>query len=162
MTQSPRNVAPADGKLGVLCVGLGAVTSTLIAGVELAKKGMAQPIGSLTEMGTIRLGKRTDDRVPAIRDFVPLVSLDDLVFGAWDPFPDDAYVAAQRAGVLESGRHIEPIADDLRSVVPMPAAFDADYVKRLDGPNVKDRTDKRAMLEGIRPPTKEQTDGLVA
>jgi myo-inositol-1-phosphate synthase len=150
MTQSPQNVAPADGKLGILCVGLGAVTSTLIAGVELAKKGMAQPIGSLTEMGTIRLGKRTDDRVPAIRDFVPLVSLDDLVFGAWDPFPDDAYVAAQRAGVLESGRHIEPIADDLRSVVPMPAAFDADYVKRLDGPNVKDRTDKRAMLEGIR------------
>ena len=150
MTQSPQNVAPADGKLGILCVGLGAVTSTLIAGVELTKKGMAQPIGSLTEMGTIRLGKRTDDRVPAIRDFVPLASLDDIVFGAWDPFPDDAYVAAQRAGVLESGRHIEPIADDLRSVVPMPAAFDADYVKRLDGPNVKDRTDKRAMLEGIR------------
>ena len=150
MTQSPKNVAPADGKLGVLCVGLGAVTSTLIAGVELAKKGMAQPIGSLTEMGTIRLGKRTDDNVPAIRDFVPLASLDDIVFGAWDPFPDDAFVAAQRAGVLESGRHVEPIADELRSVVPMPAAFDAEYVKRLDGPNVKDRTSKRAMLEGIR------------
>ncbi len=150
MTQSPQNVAPADGKLGILCVGLGAVTSTLIAGVELAKKGMAQPIGSLTEMGTIRLGKRTDARVPAIRDFVPLASLDDIVFGAWDPFPDDAFVAAQRAGVLESGRHVEPIADDLRAVVPMPAAFDPDYVKRLDGPNVKDRADKRAMLEGIR------------
>ncbi len=150
MTHSPKNVAPADGKLGVLCVGLGAVTSTLIAGVELAKKGMAQPIGSLTEMGTIRLGKRTDDNVPAIRDFVPLASLDDIVFGAWDPFPDDAFVAAQRAGVLESGRHVEPIADELRSVVPMPAAFDAQYVKRLDGPNVKDRTSKRAMLEGIR------------
>ena len=106
MTQSPQNVAPADGKLGILCVGLGAVTSTLIAGVELAKKGMAQPIGSLTEMGTIRLGKRTDGNVPAIRDFVPLAGLDDIVFGAWDPFPDDAFVAAQRAGVLESGRHI--------------------------------------------------------
>ncbi len=150
MTTSPKNVAPADGKLGILCVGLGAVTSTLIAGVELTKKGMAQPIGSLTEMGTIRLGKRTDDRVPRIRDFVPLASLDDIVFGAWDPFPDDAYVAAQRAGVLESGRHLEPIADDLRNVQPMSAAFDADYVKRLDGPNVKDRADKRAMLEGLR------------
>ena len=92
----PPNVAPAEGKLGVLTVGLGAVASTLIAGVELAKRGMALPIGSLAEMGTIRLGRRTDNRVPLIKDFVPLASLDDLVFGAWDPFPDDAYVAAQR------------------------------------------------------------------
>jgi myo-inositol-1-phosphate synthase len=133
-----------------LTVGLGAVSSTLMAGVELARRGMAEPIGSLTQMGTIRLGKRTEDRVPLIRDFVPLADLDDLVFGAWDPFPDDAYVAAQRAGVLDASRHLEGIADALRAVRPMPAAFDATYVKRLDGPNTKETTSKRAMLEGIR------------
>src|SRR6188472_1637825 len=93
----PPNVAPADGRLGVLTVGLGAVASTLIAGVELAKRGMGDPIGSLAQMGTIRLGKRTDNRVPLIRDFVPLASLDDLVFGAWDIFPDSAYDAALNA-----------------------------------------------------------------
>src|SRR3954449_30234 len=142
-------VAPADGRLGVLTVGLGAVASTLIAGVELVKRGMAAPIGSLSQMGTIRLGKRTDQRVPLIRDFVPLASLDDVVFGAWDPFPDDAYVAASRAGVLEGPRHLESIAEALRSVRPMPAAFDPYYVKRLDGPNVKAGS-KRAMLEGIK------------
>ncbi|HEY3831360.1 MAG TPA: inositol-3-phosphate synthase [Acidimicrobiia bacterium] len=147
--QTP-SVAPAQGRLGVLTVGLGAVASTLMAGVELTRRGMSQPIGSLTQMGTIRLGKRTDDRAPLIRDAVPLATLDDLVFGAWDPFPDDAYTAAVRAGVLEPGRHLEPVADVLRSVRPMPAAFDPEYVKRLDGPNVKDRTKKRAMLEGIR------------
>jgi myo-inositol-1-phosphate synthase len=144
------SIAPATGRLGVLTVGLGAVSSTLIAGVELARRGMAEPIGSLTQMGTIRLGKRTEDRVPLIKDFVPLTSLDDLVFGAWDPFPDDAYVAAQRAGVLDASRHLEGIADALRAVRPMPAAFDANYVKRLDGPNTKETTSKRAMLEGIR------------
>ena len=95
----------------MLTVGLGAVASTLIAGVELVKRGLAEPIGSLAQLGTIRLGKRTDDRMPRIREFVPLATLDDLVFGAWDPFPDDAYVAAQRAGVLEAGRHVEAISD---------------------------------------------------
>ncbi len=144
-----RAIDPADGKLGVLCVGLGAVTSTLIAGVELARRGLGEPIGSLTQMGTIRLGRRTEPRVPLIRDFVPLAGLDDLVFGAWDPFPDDAYVAASRAGVLEIGRHVEPVGDALRAVRPMPAAFDPAYVKRIDGPNVKPSTRKRAMLEGI-------------
>jgi myo-inositol-1-phosphate synthase len=150
MTASPPEIAPPDGRLGVLCVGLGAVTSTLVAGVELARRGMGDPIGSLTQMGTVRLGKRTERRAPLIRDFVPLASLDDLVFGAWDPFPDDAYAAASRAGVLDVGRHLEPIADRLRSVRPMRAAFDPAYVKRLDGPNVKDRRDKRTMLEEIR------------
>jgi myo-inositol-1-phosphate synthase len=149
-TPDPRPIAPADGKLGVLCVGLGAVTSTLIAGVELAKQGLAQPIGALSQMGTIRLGRRTDNRVPLIKDFVPIAGLDDIVFGAWDPFPDDAYVAAQRAGVLESSRHIEPIADVLRSIRPMSAAFDPAYVKRLDGPNTKGTGSKRAMLDGVR------------
>jgi myo-inositol-1-phosphate synthase len=146
----PASVAPAEGKLGVLCVGLGAVTSTLIAGVELARRGMSEPIGSLTQLGTIRLGTRTENRVPLIRDFVSLAQLDDLVFGAWDVFPDDAYVAASRAGVLDAGRHLEAIGDALRAVRPMPAAFDPSYVKRLDGPNVKDGTHKRAMLEAIR------------
>jgi myo-inositol-1-phosphate synthase len=143
-------VTPADGTLGVLCVGLGAVTSTLIAGVELAKRGEATPVGSLAEMGTIRLGKRTDDNVPRIRDFVPLAGLDQIAWGAWDPFPDDAYTAASRAGVLDQGRHLEAIADTLREVRPMPAAFDPSYVKRLDGPNVKANQSKRAMLEEIR------------
>jgi myo-inositol-1-phosphate synthase len=146
----PPTIAPAEGRLGVLTVGLGAVASTLIAGVELAKRGMGDPIGSLAQMGTIRLGKRTDNRVPLIRDFVPLAGLDDLVFGAWDPFPDDAYVAAQRAGVLDGPRHLESISDALRSVRPMPAAFDRSYVKNLDPENVKGTVDKRAMLDSIR------------
>ena len=147
-TPSP-TVAPATGRLGVLIVGLGAVSSTLIAGVELARKGLGSPIGSLTQMGTIRLGKRTDNRVKLIRDFVPLSTLDDIVFGAWDPFPDDAYVAASRAGVLET-RHLESVSEALRSVQPMSAAFDSYYVKRLDPPNVKDKSSKRRMLDGIR------------
>src|SRR3954462_8239936 len=104
-------VAPAEGRLGVLTVGLGAVASTLIAGVELVRRGMAEPVGSLTQMGTIRLGMRTENRRPLIKDFLPLASLDDIVFGAWDPFPNDAYVAATRAGVLEGGKHIEAVSD---------------------------------------------------
>src|SRR5919109_1347415 len=136
-TTSPTSIAPAEGKLGVLCVGLGAVTSTLIAGVELARRGMGEPIGSLTQLGAIRLGTRTEHRVPLIRDFVPLADLDDLVFGAWDVFPDDAYVSASRAGVLDTGRHLEAIGDALRAVRPMPAAFDPAYVKRLDGADVE-------------------------
>jgi myo-inositol-1-phosphate synthase len=147
---SPRTIAPATGRLGVLTVGLGAVSSTLIAGVELARRGQAAPIGSLTQMATIRLGKRTDHRSPLIRDFVPLAGLDDVVFGAWDPFPDDAYVAAMRAGVLEPGKHLEGISDVLRDIRPMPAAFDRTYVKRLDGENTLGSVDKRAMLESIR------------
>ncbi len=151
MTTPPSpTVAPAAGRLGVLSVGLGAVASTLIAGVELVKRGLAQPIGSLALLDTIRLGKRTDDRSPLIRDFVPLADLDDLVFGAWDPFPDDAYVAAQRAGVLEAGRHIEQISDTLRDVRPMAAAFDRAYVKNLDADNVLATVDKRSMLNAIR------------
>jgi myo-inositol-1-phosphate synthase len=149
-TPSQPTIAPADGRLGVLTVGLGAVASTLIAGVELAKRDMAPPVGSLTQMGTMRLGRRTENRAPLIKDVVPLAGINDLVFGAWDPFPDDAYTAAVRAGVLDSGRHLEPIGDALRAVRPMPAAFDVEYVKRLDGPNIKVGANKRAMLEGIR------------
>ena len=141
---------PADGRLGVLTVGLGAVASTLIAGVELVKRGLGEPIGSLAMMDTIRLGKRTDDRSPLIRDFAPIARLDDLVFGAWDPFPDDAYVAAQRAGVLDAGKHVEQVSDALRDVRPMPAAFDRRYVKNIDAENTMGGIDKRAMLNAIR------------
>ncbi|MFV0308101.1 MAG: inositol-3-phosphate synthase [Desertimonas sp.] len=158
MTTSPRTpatppaptVQPAEGRLGVLVVGLGAVSSTLIAGVELVKRGLAEPIGSLALLDTIRLGKRTDERRPLIRDFVPIAGLDDIVFGAWDPFPDDAYVAAQRAGVLEAGKHVEAISDALRDVRPMPAAFDRSYVKNIDAGNVQGSLDKRSMLNAIR------------
>lgn len=141
---------PATGRLGVLTIGLGAVASTLIAGVELVKRGIAAPTGSLAMMDTIRLGKRTDDRSPLIRDFVPLAALEDIVFGAWDPFPDDAYVAAQRAGVLEAGKHLEVISEALREVRPMKAAFDREYVKRIDADNTIGTINKRDMLNAIR------------
>ena len=117
----------------MLCVGLGAVATTFIAGVENIRRGTARPIGSITQMGTIRLGKRTDKRVPLIREFVPLAALEDLVFGAWDPIPDDAYTAALRAGVLDRHEHVEPIAAFLKGIKPMPAVFDQSYVKRLEG-----------------------------
>ena len=147
--QSPI-VAPATGRLGVLTVGLGAVASTLIAGVELTKRGLGSPIGSLTQMGTIRLGKRTEDRSPLIKDFVPLATLDDIVWGAWDVYPDDAYVAASRAGVLESGKHIEAISDVLRDIRPMQAAFERKYARNLDGEHIKPISSKRGMLNAIR------------
>ncbi|NDI19207.1 MAG: inositol-3-phosphate synthase, partial [Actinobacteria bacterium] len=150
MPNSKPTVAPAEGRLGVLTVGLGAVASTLIAGVELAKRGLGAPIGSLTQMDTIRLGKRTDGRSPLIKDFVPLAKLEDIVWGAWDPFPDDAYVAAVRAGVLEGPKHIEAIAETLREVRPMKAAFDRTYVKNIDADNVMGKISKRKMLESIR------------
>jgi myo-inositol-1-phosphate synthase len=148
-TPSP-TVAPAEGRLGVLTVGLGAVASTLIAGVELAKRGLGSPIGSLAQMDTIRLGKRTDNRNPMIKDFVPLARLEDIVWGAWDPFPDDAYVAATRAGVLESGKHLEAISDTLREIRPMKAAFERNYVKNIDAENIMGKISKREMLNAIR------------
>ncbi len=148
-------VQPATGRLGVLTVGLGAVATTLIAGVELVKRGQGLPIGSMTQMGTIRLGKRTDDRSPLIKDFVPLAKLDDIVWGAWDVFPDDAYVAASRAGVLEAGKHIEGIADTLRDIRPMRAAFELKYARNLNGQHTMAEAaggtiSKREMLNAIR------------
>jgi myo-inositol-1-phosphate synthase len=148
--QTARRIAPAQGKLGVLCVGLGAVSTTFIAGVENIRRGTSKPIGSLTQMATIRLGKRTEGRAPLIRDFVPLAALEDLVFGAWDPVPDDAYQSALHAGVLDKHEHIEPIADFLKKIKPMPAVFDQFYVKRLEGKNVKTGKDKRELAEAIR------------
>ena len=99
MIEKGVDIAPAEGKLGILLVGLGAVSTTLVAGVEAVKRGISEPVGSLTQMGTIRLGKRTDNRAPRIKDFVPIADLNDIVFGAWDPIPDDAYTAAKKAGV---------------------------------------------------------------
>ena len=148
--QIARSIAPAKGRLGVLCVGLGAVATTFIAGVENVRRGAAKPIGSLTQMGTIRLGKRTEGRAPLIREFVPLASLEDLVFGAWDPIPHNAYEAARHAGVLDRHEHIEPIADFLKGIVPMPAVFEQHYVKRLEGTNVKTGKTKRDLAEQLR------------
>jgi len=149
-TQTARSITPAKGKLGVLCVGLGAVTTTFMAGVENVRRGRSKPIGSLTQMATIRLGKRTEARTPLIKEFVSLASLDDLVFGAWDPIPDTAYEAALKCGVLDKHEHIEPIADFLKAIKPMPAVFDQFYVKRLEGTNVKKGKTKRELAEALR------------
>ena len=143
----PKSIAPATGKLGVLIPGMGAVATTVIAGVEAIKAGTGQPIGSLTQMGTIRLGKRTAGRSPLIKDFVPLADLDSLVFGGWDVFPEDAYDSAVHAGVLDQ-RLLDPIKDSLKAVKPMPAIFDRSYVRRLEGSNVKSTKSKwDAVLE---------------
>jgi myo-inositol-1-phosphate synthase len=147
---SKHHIEPAPGRLGVLAVGLGAVTTTFIAGVELSRRGLAEPVGSLTQTGTIRLGKRTEDRVPLIRDFVPLADLDQLVFGAWDPISDTAYEAALKCGVLERHVHIQPIAEELKKIEPMPAVFDQNYVRRLEGLNVKAQASKRDLAEALR------------
>jgi myo-inositol-1-phosphate synthase len=140
---------PATGRLGVLTPGLGAVATTFMAGVESVRRGLSQPIGSLTQMATIRLGKRTERRAPLIKEFVPLASLDDLVFGAWDPIADDALTAARKAGVLEE-RDLAPIADFLSGIVPMPAVFENRYVTRIVGSNVKQGRNKRDLAEQLR------------
>ena len=129
-------------------MGLGAVSTTTIAGVIAIRKGLAIPIGSLTQMGTIRLGKRSDGRTPKINDFVPLAQLDDLVFGGWDIFEDDCYAAAKTAGVLESSL-LDQIRPELEAIKPMPAVFDQRYVKRLQGPNVKTGKNKRDLAEQL-------------
>jgi myo-inositol-1-phosphate synthase len=149
-TPASRPIAPATGTLGVLCVGLGAVASTFIAGVENVRRGRATPIGSLTQMGTIRLGKRTEGRTPLLKEFVPLAPLDSLVFGAWDPIPDNAYEAALKCGVLDRHEHVAPIAAFLEAIAPMPAVFDQQYVKRLQGTNVKTGRTKRELAEQLR------------
>jgi myo-inositol-1-phosphate synthase len=145
-----RDIAPATGKLGVMLVGLGAVSTTFIAGVENVRRGRAMPIGSLSQMATIRLGRRTDKRAPKIKDFVPIADLKELVFAAWDPIPDDAYTAAVKAGVLDRHEHLEPIKEFLQGIKPLPAAFDQYYVKRLQGTNVKKAQTKRELAEQLR------------
>ena len=143
------HIQPARGRLGVLLVGLGAVSTTFIAGVHAVRRGLAQPVGSLTQMGTLRLGARSEGRSPRIRDFVPLAELDDLVFGAWDVFPDNAFEAARKAQVLEPAL-LESVRADLEPLRPWPAVFDRDYVKRLDGTHVKTGHDKRELLQQLR------------
>jgi len=145
-----REITPANGTLGVMLVGLGAVSTTFIAGVENVRRGRALPIGSLSQMATIRLGKRTDKRAPKIKEFVPLADLKDLVFTAWDPIPDDAFTAAVKAGVLDPHEHLEPIKAFLQGIKPMPAVFDQYYVKRLQGTNVKQGKNKRELAEQLR------------
>lgn len=145
----PSAIIPARGKLGVLLVGLGAVSTTVVAGVHAIRKGLASPIGSLTQMGTIRLGKRTEGRSPLIKDFVSLADLDGIVFGAWDIFEDSCYDAAKTAGVLEPAL-LEQIRPELEALRPWTAVFDRQYVKRLDGPNVKRGANKRDLAEQVR------------
>ncbi len=141
-------IAPAEGKLGVLIPGMGAVTSTFIAGVESIKAGHALPIGSLTQMGAIRLGKRTDGRSPKIKDFVPLASLNDLVIGGWDIFEDNVYEAGIKAGVLDRA-DLDKVKEPLSRIKPMKAVFDQEYVRLITGPNVKQggsKMDKARMV----------------
>ncbi|HVI95070.1 MAG TPA: inositol-3-phosphate synthase, partial [Anaeromyxobacter sp.] len=147
--KKPRPIAPETGRLAVLTPGLGAVSTTLIAGVEAVRRGLAKPIGSLTQMATIRLGKRTERRSPLIRELVPLARLDDVRFGAWDVFPDDAYESAVHAHVLEPAL-LEELRAPLAAVRPMSAVFSPEYVKRLDGPNVKKGANKLELGEALR------------
>jgi len=140
-------IAPAEGKLAVLLPGMGAVATTFIAGVEAARRGLGKPIGSLTQMAHIRLGKRSEKRWAMIKDLVPLATLDDLVFGGWDPIPDDAYTAASKAKVLSQDL-LSPMSEYLSTIRPMPAVFDHSWVKRLDGKNVKTGK-KRHLVEQI-------------
>lgn len=142
------DVKPATGKLGILMPGMGAVATTFIAGVMAIRRGLAKPIGSLTQMGTIRLGKRTDNRSPAIGDYVSLSKLPDIEFGGWDIFPDNAYEAAVRAGVLEKSL-LEQIKPELEAVKPMTAVFEQAYVKKLNGPNVKRGSSKMDLAEQL-------------
>jgi myo-inositol-1-phosphate synthase len=141
-------IAPAEGKLGVLVPGMGAVTTTFIAGLEAIKRGIGKPIGSLTQLGTIRLGKRTEGRSPAIKDFVPLARLEDIEVGCWDIFEDNAYEAAVKAGVLDMAL-LEQLKEPLSAIQPMKAVFDQNFVKRLNGPNIKTGGSKMDQAEQV-------------
>ena len=148
-TPKATKIAPARGKLGVMIPGMGAVATTFIAGVEAIRKGIGEPIGSLTQMGTIRLGKRTEGRSPKIKKFVPLAGLNDLVFTGWDIFEEDAYESAIHAGVLEKDL-LNQIKPFLRSIKPRKAVFDRNYVKKLDGKHVKKGKNKMDLAEQLR------------
>jgi myo-inositol-1-phosphate synthase len=141
-------IAPAEGKLGILVPGMGAVTTTFIAGLEAIKRGLAKPIGSLTQLGTVRLGKRTEGRSPAIRDFVPLAGINDIEVACWDIFEDNAYEAAVKAGVLEMSL-LEQVKEPMQAIKPMKAVFDQGFVKRINGPNVMTGGSKMDYAERI-------------
>ena len=148
-SNSGGSMAPAKGKLGIMIPGMGAVATTFVAGVEAVRKGIASPIGSVTQMGTIRLGKRTEGRSPMIKDFVPLAGLDDLVFTGWDPIPDDMFSAATKAGVLD--RYLlAQMKPFLSKIKPRPAVFDQEWVKKLHGTNVKKGKTKMDLVEQVR------------
>jgi myo-inositol-1-phosphate synthase len=147
--QSSNEIQAPKGKLGIMIPGMGAVATTFVAGVEAVRKGIAKPIGSLTQMGTIRLGKRTDALSPKIKEFVPLASLNDLVFTGWDIFEDNMYAAATNAGVLERDL-LEQVKPFLSSITPRKAVFDHNYVKKIDGPNVKKGKNKMDLAEQVR------------
>jgi len=146
---SSGDIAKAKGKLGIMMPGMGAVATTFVAGVEAVRRGLAEPIGSVTQMGTVRLGKRTEGRTPLIQHFLPLAGLNDLVFTGWDIFEDDMYEAALKAGVLERSL-LDRVKPFLRSVKPRKAVFNQKYVKKLDGPNVKKGKTKRDLAEQVR------------
>jgi myo-inositol-1-phosphate synthase len=148
------DIAPAQGKLGIMIPGMGAVATTFVAGVEAVRKGISSPIGSLTQMGTIRLGKRTEGRAPKINEFAPLAQLNDLVFTGWDIFEDDMYSAAGKAGVLERSL-LEQVKPFLSGIKPRKAVFDKNYVKKLDGPNVKKGKNKKELVEQVREDIRE-------
>jgi len=147
--KKPAIIPPPDGKLGILLPGLGAVATTFVAGCFLARKGIAKPVGSLTQLGTIRLGKRIENRTPFLKDFLPLASLDQLVFGGWDIFPDNAYESATNAEVLRK-HHVDAVREDLESVKAMPGVFYPEYVKRLNGTHIKQGKSKADMVEQLR------------
>src|SRR5215218_2047466 len=141
-------VAPAEGKLGILMPGLGAVATTFIAGVEAVKKNLAQPIGSLTQTGSIRLGKRTENRNPKIKDFVPLADLNDLVFGGWDVYSDNVFEAAMKAKVLEP-MLLHAVRPELEAIQPMKAVFDRSYISNLDGQHIKQEPTKAELAKCV-------------
>jgi myo-inositol-1-phosphate synthase len=148
-TAGASKIAPATGKLGVMVIGLGAVSTTMIAGVEAVRRGLAKPIGSLTQMGTIRLGKRTDNNTPLIKDFVPLANLNDVVFTGWDIFEDNVYESAAHAQVLDKDMLLQ-LKPYLETIKPLPAVFDQYYVKRLNGTNIKKGKNKRDLADQVR------------
>ena len=146
MSPAQRSIKQPTGKLGILLPGLGAVSTTFIAGVESVRRGVGKPFGSLTQTGRIRLGKRTEHKNPLINEFVPIAPLDQLVFLSWDPIPDNAYEAAKKAGVLNTTDQ-EPLKDFLEAQRPLPAVFDPTYVRKLDGRHVKQGKTKRALAD---------------
>ncbi|HNI11919.1 MAG TPA: inositol-3-phosphate synthase [bacterium] len=149
MEKKSLDIKPASGKLGVLLPGMGAVATTMVAGVIAVRKGLAQPVGSLTQLGTIRLGKRTEKRIPKINEFVPLSGLEQIAFGGWDIFEDNAYQAAIKAGVIEKDL-LNQIKPELEAVKPMKAVFDQRYVKRLNGTHVKQGANKMELADMLR------------
>lgn len=142
-------VKPAEGKLGILCVGLGAVTSTFMVGTLMARKGLSKPVGSLTQLATMRVGKGANKQYKKISEIVPLARLEDVVFGAWDIFPDSAYESAIHAEVLKE-RDINPVKEELEAIKPMPAVFDHNFVKRLNGTNIKQGKNRWDLMEQVR------------